>query len=96
MDRRHRQVDLTAPKPKAALNETWNVKLYAVGQQAKQPAFLFDIEVTDVCATDAPVKLPKGMKFADMFHGHNERIPVDGLRWGTETLTDLLVRFAGV
>ncbi|MBK6577882.1 MAG: M20/M25/M40 family metallo-hydrolase [Sandaracinaceae bacterium] len=44
----------------------------------------------------APVKLPKGMKFADMFHGHNERIPVDGLRWGTETLTDLLVRFAGV
>jgi acetylornithine deacetylase/succinyl-diaminopimelate desuccinylase-like protein len=36
------------------------------------------------------------MKFADMFHGHNERIPVDGLRWGTETLTDLLVRFAGV
>jgi acetylornithine deacetylase/succinyl-diaminopimelate desuccinylase-like protein len=44
----------------------------------------------------APVKLPKGMKFADMFHGHNERIPVDGLKWGTETLAQLVVRFAGV
>lgn len=44
----------------------------------------------------APVKLPKDLKFADMFHGHNERIPVDGLKWGTETLTELLVRFAGI
>jgi len=44
----------------------------------------------------APVKLPKGMKFAEMFHGHNERIPVDGLKWGTETLAELLVTFSGV
>jgi hypothetical protein len=56
---RHRQVDLLAPTPKTALNETWNVKLFAVGQQARQPYFLFDLEVTDVCATDSPVKLPK-------------------------------------
>ena len=56
---RHRQVDLLAPQPKTALNETWNVKLFAVGAEAKQPYFLFDLEVTDVCATDAPVKLPK-------------------------------------
>jgi acetylornithine deacetylase/succinyl-diaminopimelate desuccinylase-like protein len=42
----------------------------------------------------APVKLPKGMRFADMFHGHNERIPIDGLRWGTEVLTEVVVRFA--
>lgn len=41
----------------------------------------------------APVKLPKGMRFADMFHGHDERIPVDGLRWGTETLFDVVTRF---
>jgi len=56
---RHRQVDLTAPQPKTALNETWSVKLYAVGQNAKQPYFLFDLTVTDECATDAPVKLPE-------------------------------------
>jgi acetylornithine deacetylase/succinyl-diaminopimelate desuccinylase-like protein len=41
----------------------------------------------------APVKLPPGMRFADMFHGHNERIPVDGLRWGTEVLTEVVMRF---
>lgn len=42
----------------------------------------------------APVKLPPGMRFADMFHGHDERIPVEGLRWGTEVLTDVVMRFA--
>lgn len=41
----------------------------------------------------APVRLPPEIRFADMFHGHNERIPVDGLRWGTEVLTDLVTRF---
>ena len=34
----------------------------------------------------APVRLPPTLRFADMFHGHNERIPVEGLAWGTETL----------
>jgi acetylornithine deacetylase/succinyl-diaminopimelate desuccinylase-like protein len=43
----------------------------------------------------APVKLPPGMRFAEMFHGHDERIPIDGLRWGTEVLTDVVMRFAG-
>lgn len=43
----------------------------------------------------APVKLPKGMRFADMFHGHDERIPVDGLRWGTEVLAEIVTRFGG-
>ncbi len=44
----------------------------------------------------APVKMPKDIRFADLFHGHNERIPVDGLRWGTEILTQIVTRFAGV
>ena len=41
----------------------------------------------------SPVKLEKGsgIKFADMFHGHNERIPVAGLHWGTDLL-DAIVR----
>ncbi len=54
----HRQVDLSAPKPKTALNETWNVRLYAVGKDTKKPYFVFDVEVTDVCATNLPLKLP--------------------------------------
>jgi acetylornithine deacetylase/succinyl-diaminopimelate desuccinylase-like protein len=40
----------------------------------------------------APVKLPPTLRFADMFHGHNERIPVDGLAWGTETLMQVVRR----
>jgi acetylornithine deacetylase/succinyl-diaminopimelate desuccinylase-like protein len=40
----------------------------------------------------APVKLPPTLRFADMFHGHNERIPVDGLAWGTETLMRVVRR----
>ena len=57
---RHRQMDTTEKgvKPKTALLETWNVKLYAVGQEAKQPYFLFDMEITDTCA-HGPLKLPE-------------------------------------
>jgi hypothetical protein len=54
-----RQVDLTGPKSKTALNETWNVKLYAIGHAAKQPCYVFDVEITDTCAAASPVKLPK-------------------------------------
>ncbi|MCX5747353.1 MAG: M20/M25/M40 family metallo-hydrolase [Proteobacteria bacterium] len=41
----------------------------------------------------SPVKIEKdaGIKFADMFHGHDERVPVAGLVWGTEVL-DAVVR----
>jgi len=40
----------------------------------------------------APVMLPPTLRFADMFHGHNERIPVDGLAWGTQTLMQVVRR----
>ena len=40
----------------------------------------------------APVMLPPTLRFSDMFHGHNERIPVDGLAWGTETLMQVVRR----
>jgi acetylornithine deacetylase/succinyl-diaminopimelate desuccinylase-like protein len=38
----------------------------------------------------APVKLPRGVKFADLFHGNDERIPVDGLKWGAQVLHDVV------
>jgi hypothetical protein len=56
---RHQHIDLTAKPPKAALNETWNVRLFAAGSEAAKPCFIFDVEVTDTCATAAPVKLPQ-------------------------------------
>ena len=41
----------------------------------------------------SPVKLERGsgIRFADMFHGHDERVPVAGLAWGVEVL-DAVVR----
>jgi acetylornithine deacetylase/succinyl-diaminopimelate desuccinylase-like protein len=44
----------------------------------------------------APVKIEKesGIRFADMFHGHNERVPIAGLHWGTELLFDVVRTFA--
>lgn len=42
----------------------------------------------------APVKLPRGLRFAELFHGNDERIPVDGLRWGAEVLAEVVHRFA--
>jgi acetylornithine deacetylase/succinyl-diaminopimelate desuccinylase-like protein len=43
----------------------------------------------------SPVKLEadSGLRFADMFHGHNERIPIAGLHWGTELLYDVIKEF---
>lgn len=43
----------------------------------------------------SPVKIEKGadIRFADMFHGHNERIPIAGLHWGTEVLYDVVTSF---
>ena len=41
-----------------------------------------------------PVRFPDdGTKFADLFHGHDERIPVEGLRWGVAVLYDVVRAF---
>jgi acetylornithine deacetylase/succinyl-diaminopimelate desuccinylase-like protein len=41
----------------------------------------------------SPVKIEKGsgIRFAEMFHGHDERVPIAGLAWGVEVL-DAVVR----
>ena len=47
------------------------------------------------CYGFAPARFPDdGTKFADLFHGKDERIPTEGLRWGAKVLYDLVVRFA--
>ena len=52
---RHRFVDLTASPAKTALNETWEVKLFA----RQGGAHVFDLVSTQTCATSAPLELPK-------------------------------------
>ncbi len=41
-----------------------------------------------------PLKLPADLDFAALFHGDDERIPLDGFRWGIETLGETIERFA--
>jgi len=33
-----------------------------------------------------PLKLPPGVPFAQLFHGHDERVPLDGFLWGLRVL----------
>ncbi|MCF7765619.1 MAG: PmoA family protein [Verrucomicrobia bacterium] len=54
----HRFVDLRAPEPKVALNETWRVTLYDAGHRLR-PYRVFDLVSTQTCATDSPLILPE-------------------------------------
>lgn len=42
------------------------------------------------CYGFAPVKLPPEINFAELFHGHNERIPVEGFKWGLAVMWDVI------
>lgn len=45
------------------------------------------------CYGFSPVKLGPELNFTRMYHGHDERIPVDGFRWGLRTLWEVVSRF---
>jgi acetylornithine deacetylase/succinyl-diaminopimelate desuccinylase-like protein len=47
------------------------------------------------CYGFVPVKFDSDIAFASLYHGNDERIPVDGLRWGLRVLMDAVVGFAG-
>ncbi|MBI3071157.1 MAG: M20/M25/M40 family metallo-hydrolase [Deltaproteobacteria bacterium] len=40
-----------------------------------------------------PTVFPESMKFSRLFHGHDERVPIDGLRVGLDVLYDLVTTF---
>ena len=42
-----------------------------------------------------PLQIPEGVVFSKLFHGVDERIPVEGFRFGIETLFDLVEGFVG-
>lgn len=53
----HRFVDLAAPAPIDALNETWELTVYALPASAG-PARMFDLVIRQTCATTDPLVLP--------------------------------------
>lgn len=66
---RHRFVDLSAPAPKAALNEAWRVRAYDVTGEAT-PYRLFDLEVAQEAASESPLELPEYHYGGVAFRGH--------------------------
>jgi hypothetical protein len=55
---RHQFIDLSAPSPIVALHETWEVKAYDL-PDAPRPARVFDLVITQTCATNDPLILPE-------------------------------------
>lgn len=45
------------------------------------------------CYGFSPVRLGPELNFTRMYHGHDERIPVDGFRWGVRTLWEVVRDF---
>lgn len=41
----------------------------------------------------APIKLAPDLNFSALYHGHDERIPVDGFFWGLRTFFEVVRRF---
>lgn len=69
-------VDLSAPQPVVALHETWRVTSYLVPSVSGAAAVnVFDLEVTQTCATSDPLVLPQyhyggfGIRGADAWNG---------------------------
>lgn len=55
---RHEHIDLSAPSPVKALDETWEVTVYDVPGFAR-PVRIFDLVSTMTCATSDPLILPQ-------------------------------------
>lgn len=43
----------------------------------------------------SPLKLPAGFQYMELFHAHNERVPVEGLGWGVQVLYEVLQAYCG-
>jgi len=54
----HQMVALSGKEPKTALNETWDVTVYAP-VTAPTPLYIFDLIIHQECASDSPLILPK-------------------------------------
>ena len=46
-----------------------------------------------ICYGFTPIKLPPELNFPKLYHGHNERIPVEGFKWGLDVFTKTVTEF---
>ena len=43
-----------------------------------------------ICLGFTPLRFPEDLKFSKLFHGTNERIPVNGFKWGVRVLSEVV------
>lgn len=68
----HRFVDLSAPEPVVALNEQWVLTVFSPNAHAARPAHVFDLEITQTCATKDPLILPEYRYGGLGYRGHEQ------------------------
>ena len=49
-----------------------------------------------VCYGFAPVRLDQRMPFGSLYHGNDERMPIEGFLWGLRLYTDVVLSFLGL
>jgi hypothetical protein len=84
----HRFLDFTSGSPVVALHETWEVTVYQPVDSGR-PARVFDLVITQTCATDDPLVLPEYHYGGLGFRGHAQWNGATQARFLTsEGLTD--------
>ena len=56
----------------------------------------FYAQLGAVCYGFAPVRLEASMPFGSLYHGNDERMPIDGLLWGLRLYSEIVLSFLGV
>ncbi len=56
----------------------------------------FYAQLGAVCYGFAPVRLESRMPFGALYHGNDERMPIDGMLWGLRLYTDVVLEFLGL
>ncbi len=88
-----KMVDLSAPTPVTALNETWLVTLYDLSGTAR-PVRMFDLVTTQTCATNDPLILPQyhyggfGFRAAWAWNGKGDAARFLTSEGGTDRIKD--------
>lgn len=56
----------------------------------------FYAQLGAICYGFAPVRLDPKMPFGSLYHGNDERMPIEGLLWGLRLYTDVVLTFLGL
>jgi acetylornithine deacetylase/succinyl-diaminopimelate desuccinylase-like protein len=56
----------------------------------------FYAQLGAVCYGFAPVRLDPRMPFGSLYHGNDERMPIEGFLWGLRLYTDVVLSFLGL